>query len=112
MTGEAPGGGAYFHVPYCTHFCRYCRCYRRSLPLLKGHLDTYTAYVLQQLDFFAPYLDGFVGKYYSIGGGTPSILEPRQLTAIFERFLKNYKVAGDNPVSTFEMSVPTLTSVV
>lgn len=99
----------YFHVPFCTHFCSYCRCYRRTLTALHGRLEQYTEFILAQLDFFAPWLGDVEAKFWSMGGGTPSVLQPTQLARIFERFHRRYKVARDNPVPTFEMSLPSVT---
>ncbi len=99
----------YFHVPFCTHFCRYCRCYRRTLTELEDRLERYTDFLLGQLDFFAPWLGDVEAGYWSMGGGTPSVLSPRQIRAIFERFWRRYRAAR-GPVSTFEMSVPTVTA--
>ncbi len=100
----------YFHVPFCTHFCRYCRCYRRTLTELHERLERYTDFVLRQLDYFAPWLGDVEAAYWSMGGGTPSVLSPRQVAAIFDRFSRRYRVVRGSPVPTFEMSLPTVTA--
>jgi hypothetical protein len=59
------------------------------------------------MDYFAPLFRDTPVRYFSVGGGTPSILSPDQLRRIFTRFHERFDVRAENPVNTFEMSVPT-----
>ncbi|MBI5477714.1 MAG: radical SAM protein [Deltaproteobacteria bacterium] len=99
--------GIYFHVPFCTHTCSFCRCFRLKLAHGRNFLDRFVDFVCAQMDFFAPLFHDTPIRYFSVGGGTPSILSPAQLRRLFTRFHERFEVRAENPVNTFEMSVPT-----
>jgi hypothetical protein len=99
--------GVYLHVPFCTHTCSFCRCFRLELAHGRGLLDKFVDFVCAQMDFFAPLFRDTPIRYYSVGGGTPSILSPAQLRRLFTRLRQRFDLRADNPVNTFEMSVPT-----
>jgi len=99
--------GIYIHVPFCTHSCSFCRCFRLELAKGRNFLDHFVDFVCAQMDFFAPLFAGTPIRYFSIGGGTPSILSPAQLGRIFTRFYERFDVQAHNPCNTIEMSVPT-----
>jgi len=72
--------GIYIHVPFCKQKCVYCDFY--SLPHRETQMDAYISALRAQLaetDF-----SGYEADTVYFGGGTPSFLGPRRLTALLE----------------------------
>lgn len=72
--------GLYIHVPFCERKCAYCDFY--SLPRREEDMDAYVSALRAQLsgtDF-----SGYEADTVYFGGGTPSHLGPRRLTALLE----------------------------
>ena len=72
--------GLYIHVPFCKQKCVYCDFY--SLPRREDQMDAYVSALRAQLaeaDF-----SGYEAATVYFGGGTPSYLGPRRLTALLE----------------------------
>lgn len=72
--------GVYVHIPFCRQKCAYCDFY--SLPHREEDMDAYASALRAQLletDF-----TGYEADTVYFGGGTPSCLGPRRLTALLE----------------------------
>ena len=72
--------GIYIHIPFCKQKCAYCDFY--SLPRREEDMDACAAALRSQLaetDF-----SGYTADTVYFGGGTPSYLGPRRLTALLE----------------------------
>jgi oxygen-independent coproporphyrinogen-3 oxidase len=79
--------GLYVHIPFCPQHCPYC-----AFAVLTGHRHLYERYVeavCRELQMWAPVRPGPFHTVY-IGGGTPSMLTPRQL----EQILKSAALVG------------------
>ena len=66
--------GLYIHVPFCVRKCRYCDFYSVTDLSLT---DLYTSAVIRNIKAYGY---GFDTVYF--GGGTPSLLAPKQISAI------------------------------
>jgi len=90
-----PGFGVYVHIPFCLHRCHYC------------DFNTY-----EGLDALrAPYVDALVAEIgrnehagrratsVFFGGGTPTLLSPRQLGRILAAIDDRFGVAADAEVT-------------
>lgn len=89
--------GIYIHIPFCKQKCVYCDFY--SLPRREEDMDAYVSALRAQLlgtDF-----SGYEADTVYFGGGTPSFLGPRRLTALLEAVLAACPVAPEAEV-TFE----------
>ena len=95
----------YIHIPFCTHTCSFCRCFRMELKSGRSLLDRYVDYLCAQMEFFAPVFASVPVRYFSVGGGTPSLLSAAHWRRIFTRFHALYDIRRDSPLSTFEMSL-------
>lgn len=73
-----PGFGVYVHIPFCLHRCHYCdfNTYEGQDPLHGAYVDALVADMQRW--------DGEVHPATSVffGGGTPTLLEPRDLGRI------------------------------
>lgn len=72
--------GIYIHVPFCKQKCVYCDFY--SLPRREDQMDAYVSALRSQL--FETDFSGCGADTVYFGGGTPSYLGPRRLTALLE----------------------------
>lgn len=72
--------GLYIHVPFCRQKCVYCDFY--SLPRREDWMDGYVSALAAQLD--GTDFSGYEADTVYLGGGTPSYLGPRRLTALLE----------------------------
>src|SRR5512133_1361800 len=72
--------GVYVHFPYCTHRCPYCDfAVTTERPPGDGR---YLEAVLAELAARAPAFDGLAPVSLYLGGGTPSLWDPREVAAL------------------------------
>ena len=67
----------YVHVPFCDGKCSYCAFY--SLLYTPSQADRYITAIEQEISFANRYIAPLVPRTVYIGGGTPTVLDPRQL---------------------------------
>lgn len=87
--------GIYVHVPFCRQKCVYCDFY--SLPRREEDMDAYAAALQAQLaetDF-----SGYEADTVYFGGGTPSYLGHRRLTALLEAAAAACPIAPDAEIT-------------
>ncbi|HSM93580.1 MAG TPA: radical SAM family heme chaperone HemW [Anaeromyxobacteraceae bacterium] len=76
----APAYGVYVHFPFCAHRCPYCDfAVSTDRPLEQGR---YLRAVLAELTLRAPRFAGLRPVSLYVGGGTPSLWDPSELTAL------------------------------
>lgn len=85
-----PMSGIYAHIPFCKSRCIYCGFYSTTLLPLQ---DEYVDAMLHELDERKDYLNGEPVTTIYIGGGTPSMLSPDNLSRLCIR-LKEF--SGDS----------------
>lgn len=105
ILAKAQGISIYVHVPFCPSKCSFCSFYSHSLAQKKYDLDFYTDLLCREI---AGLDEGFqmapVDHLY-IGGGTPSCLNDRQWTKIFQGIFRSAHVTEDTEI-TFELGRP------
>lgn len=89
MNSSSQGlAGLYIHVPFCQKKCRYCDFY--STPEA-GLIPDYIKALIREMDLAGPLWQGRAFDTVYLGGGTPSLLSPKDLqeilAALRERFL-------------------------
>ncbi len=76
--------GLYIHIPFCKKRCSYCSfiSYEHKAHLIRRYLDAIKkeARIVSNLDL----LDGLTFDTLYIGGGTPSLIPPRQLAKLMD----------------------------
>ena len=83
----ASQAGLYIHVPFCLSKCGYCSFYSiKSINLI----PEYIAALKKEIEYYRKTFSSFDTIY--IGGGTPSLLTPKQLADIFTSINKYYKI--------------------
>src|SRR5688572_6441302 len=81
-TGEwttDPGFGVYVHIPFCMHRCHYC-----DFNTYEGQEALYDAYVEALVGDITRTPAGPPATSVFFGGGTPTLLPPRQLGRILQ----------------------------
>ncbi len=75
--------GVYIHVPFCRRKCDYCSFYSVPVdphsPEGRAGLEAYARTIISEASMRLPQLPDAVIDTVYFGGGTPSMLEPRQV---------------------------------
>ncbi len=94
----------YFHIPFCAHRCAYCdfNTYAGQEALIPDYVDT----LRREIEFVgqnlpSPSRRGAGGEVHTIffGGGTPSLLTPKQYEKIFKTIRENFDALLDTEIS-------------
>jgi putative oxygen-independent coproporphyrinogen III oxidase len=98
-SGTAAGFGIYLHVPFCHHRCGYCDFATEAVGgLAEDDRDALMRRYVRALerDLAAQAADG-VPRITSvfIGGGTPTLLPPSELTRVVRAVSREFDVADD-----------------
>ena len=87
----------YIHVPFCKKKCLYC-----DFPSFSGCENIYEDYVnslLKELANSAMEYGEFEIATIFIGGGTPTVLPPKQLGKVLDTVLNKYNVRNDAEIT-------------
>jgi oxygen-independent coproporphyrinogen-3 oxidase len=91
----------YFHIPFCAHRCAYCdfNTYAGQEELIPAYVDA----LCREIEFVGSNFDEKKdkGKVHTIffGGGTPSLIAPKQFAMIFESIRRNFALTEDVEIS-------------
>lgn len=96
--------GLYIHIPFCASKCAYCDFY--SLPGDADFKRYADALILHMEDYSAAASDRVIDSVF-IGGGTPTVMPPKQLARIIEGVYSNFTVL-DNAEFTVEANPATV----
>lgn len=96
-------GGLYIHIPFCRQKCRYCDF--ASYAGEENRIDTYLSALEKEA---ALYKSALFDTLY-IGGGTPSLLSPKQLEKLFQMVEQYFGTVKKFSESTLEANPESLT---
>jgi len=82
--------GLYIHIPFCASKCRYCDFYRLA-SAGRDDIALFIQYLETELRRLPP---DFLPDTVFIGGGTPTMLEPESLSALFESIQRTIDLSG------------------
>lgn len=107
--------GIYIHVPFCQIKCRYCDFYSITYDALKGG---YVRALLVEIEKRSYEVRSESIETIYFGGGTPSLLSPRQIEAILRQIDKYYRLSSSleltlecNPGDLSSMEILNLVSL-
>src|SRR5438128_12382788 len=86
---------AYLHIPFCEKKCIYCAFY--SIENLSQRAD-FVDLLLREIDLklmARPEIHDRPLHTIFFGGGTPSLLEPRELEQIIRKLESHFSIASD-----------------
>jgi oxygen-independent coproporphyrinogen-3 oxidase len=88
--------GIYIHIPFCKKACHYCNFHFSTQLERKSELvDS----IVQEIHWRKDYLsDRNINTIY-LGGGTPSLLNKKELDLIFEALQQSFEIASDAEVT-------------
>lgn len=91
----------YLHIPFCQRLCWYCGCNTRAVNRHEP-IGEYVQLLLAELALLEDALPGRMkASAVHLGGGTPNMLRPEELSAIFGalkyafRFTPGYEIAAE-----------------
>ncbi len=88
----------YLHIPFCTHRCAYCdfNTYAGQQDLLPAYVDA----LCKEIDWIGECAPrGLIAHTIYFGGGTPSLLSPRQFDMILEALNRAFPVSSDAEIT-------------
>src|ERR1043165_2669671 len=104
----------YFHIPFCTHRCAYCdfNTYAGQEVMIPAYVDALCKeiqFVGSRFSSSPEIEDKDCRKVHTIffGGGTPSLLSPKQFDSIFKSIRDNF-ILTDDPEITIEANPGTV----
>jgi putative oxygen-independent coproporphyrinogen III oxidase len=93
----------YTHIPFCTHRCAYCdfNTYAGQETMIPAYVDALCREIeitgaLSRLKWADG--EGKIGTLF-FGGGTPSLLSPKQFESIFRAIRANFWLAADAEIT-------------
>lgn len=96
----------YIHVPFCVKKCHYCAFV--SNPPQKNELLEYPALLIRELQLRTSGAEPLVSVY--LGGGTPSLLQPPQITRLLEEIADLTGIEADAEI-TMEVNPGTVDEI-
>jgi len=88
--------GLYLHIPFCKQACHYCNFHFSTSMRQK---DAMIAALIAELEIQKDYLKGDTLQSIYFGGGTPSVLEMKELEDIFSTIYRIHRVAPDAEIT-------------
>ena len=106
--GDGDQCSLYFHVPYCTKMCWYCGCHTKIVQRYRP-VANYAAVLRQEVALVAGAIPGVpVVTHVHWGGGTPTMLTPRDFSSLMETTRRHFRLTDDAEVAV-EIDPRTLT---
>ena len=88
----------YIHIPFCVRKCAYCDFL--SFPSGEEERERYVERLTEEIEEAGAVSEGYVATAIFFGGGTPSVLTPKQTERILEAVKKSFYVAEDAEITT------------
>ncbi len=84
--------GVYLHLPFCAERCGYCSF--NTAPYAPGAMGRLVSALLAEIDLVAqaPWSESITVPSVFVGGGTPSLATPEEMTAILGRLRARFDV--------------------
>jgi len=89
--------GLYLHIPFCAAKCAYCDFY--SLARSEEKMDAYAAALRRHLEEVSAQATHHRVDTVYFGGGTPSYLGAKRLTALLKTVKKRYRLSPDAEIT-------------
>jgi oxygen-independent coproporphyrinogen-3 oxidase len=87
----------YVHIPFCERLCLYCGC---NVVIKKDHaiVTPYIEHLIAEMDL-AELAHGRLVTQMHWGGGTPTYLNPQQITELFNAISERFSLASSGEYS-------------
>jgi oxygen-independent coproporphyrinogen-3 oxidase len=97
--------GLYLHIPFCRRKCPYCDFY--SEEVCDAKIAGYPSLLIQHLTWAAEHIERQPIDTIYFGGGTPSLLEPTEISRILQTISQTFDLT-ENPEITLEANPGTV----
>lgn len=84
--------GLYIHIPFCVKKCEYCDFL--SWNAEEEERQQYVAALLSEIESYREFAKGYRVSTIFIGGGTPSVLLPKQMEDILQKIYEIFELEG------------------
>ncbi len=98
--------GIYLHIPFCRRKCRYCNFF--SVASLNDQPEMVNA-MIKELELQQHYLDGKTVTTLYFGGGTPSLLDEKEITSLLQAIYRYFPLSPE-PEITLEANPDNITA--
>lgn len=89
----------YVHLPFCRSLCYYCGCHM-VVTHKKSRVEEYLEYLKREIDLAAAHIgDGTRVVQVHWGGGTPTYLDPAQISSLMRHLQDRFVLADDAEIS-------------
>lgn len=97
--------GLYVHIPFCVRKCEYCDFLSWSAG--EEERQQYVAALLSEIESYREFAKGYRVSTIFIGGGTPSVLLPKQMEDILQKIYEIFELER-RPEITIEVNPGTV----
>lgn len=88
--------GIYIHIPFCKQACYYCDFhFSTRLDNRRKMVES----IAKELSIRKEYLSNDIVSTIYLGGGTPSLLEPDEISSLLESIQKNFQVDATTEIT-------------
>ena len=98
--------GLYIHIPFCVSKCKYCDF--NSFKIDLNEKIKYLNNLVKEMKLYKQEIQNREIDSIFIGGGTPSILNSKEIEILFEKIKENFNIKSDAEI-TMECNPGTLT---
>jgi putative oxygen-independent coproporphyrinogen III oxidase len=99
LTGaDRPAFGVYLHWPFCLSKCPYCD-FNSHVRHAAIDEDRFARAFAREIETTAARVPGREVSSIFLGGGTPSLMQPRTVGAVLDAIARQWRVAGDLEVT-------------
>jgi oxygen-independent coproporphyrinogen III oxidase len=88
--------GIYLHIPFCKQACHYCDFHFSTSLQYK---DDVLQALVKEIQLQKNYLNGETIETIYFGGGTPSVLEPGEISLLIDTITRLHTVASDAEIT-------------
>ncbi|MBP3749292.1 MAG: radical SAM family heme chaperone HemW [Ruminobacter sp.] len=93
-----PPLGLYIHIPFCVRKCPYCDFFSEKIGT-DGVSDNYVSALIKELSLYSESCSSRTIESIYIGGGTPTLLNPKQIEMIMNAVDRNFRLSDSVEIS-------------
>jgi oxygen-independent coproporphyrinogen-3 oxidase len=95
----ATDASLYLHIPFCAAMCWYCGCHT-TVAARKAPMIRYLDCLRQEIELVARYRRQLLlVRHIHFGGGTPTLIPPKQLQLTMDRLHAHFRIANDAEIA-------------
>ena len=89
----------YLHLPFCRSMCWYCGCHT-TVTARDAPIARYIETLAGEIDLVAEALPQRIAvKHVHLGGGTPTLMQPRQFIGLMDQLRDRFDIADDAEIA-------------